>query len=502
VAMSPPGQDGLEIPGDRLLNLDLEAFSALRILVAGDFMLDEYLWGKVERISPEAPVAVVEVERESRTMGGAGNVVNNLVALGSQVEVLGLVGDDNPGRILRQEMQRLGVGVEGLFTDNERLTARKTRIFGASQQVVRIDRETRVPAPPAFEQLAKEFLRTRLAEFDALVLSDYAKGVLTPVVLRTLIAEGRKQGYPVVVDPKGTDYSLYTGATVITPNRREAEQAVGSALNGWEDLVEAGTRLRQSLALDYLLITLGAGGMLLFSGGRPELHIPTRAREVFDVSGAGDTVAALMALGLAQWGDPVLAATLANIAAGVVVGKIGTAPIFRAELARELGQGGTRLEEKIRPLAELRLLVSQLQAQGKKVVFTNGCFDLLHGGHIKFLEAARQLGDVLVVAVDSDVSVRQVKGPGRPVIGEDQRLRILAALEAVDYVTLFTSERLSELLGTLKPNVLAKGSNYPEAQVAGREIVASYGGQVSLVPITDPTSVSDLIQRIRQGEGS
>jgi D-beta-D-heptose 7-phosphate kinase/D-beta-D-heptose 1-phosphate adenosyltransferase len=206
-----------------------------------------------------------------------------------------------------------------------------------------------------------------------------------------------------------------------------------------------------------------------------------------------------MALGLAQWGDPVLAAALANAGAGVVVGKVGTAPIFRAELARELGQGGTRLEEKIRTPADLRLLVSQLQARGKKVVFTNGCFDLLHGGHIKFLEASKRLGDVLVVAVDSDESVRQVKGEGRPVIGEDQRRRILAALEAVDYVTVFTSHQLPELLAGLRPDILTKGSNYPAEQVAGAEIVQSYGGQVRLLPVTDPVSVSDLIQRIKSG---
>jgi D-beta-D-heptose 7-phosphate kinase / D-beta-D-heptose 1-phosphate adenosyltransferase len=495
--MSPKPIDILVSP-ERLRQLDLEEFSSLRILVAGDFMLDEYLWGKVERISPEAPVAVVEVERETQTLGGAGNVVNNLVALGAQVEVLGLVGEDNPGLLLKQEMLRLGVGVEGLFTDPGRRTSRKTRVLGASQQVVRIDRETRTPAPPAFEQAAKEFLHARLPRFQALVLSDYAKGVLTPPVLQELIAQGRGRGYPVVVDPKGADFSQYAGATVITPNRKEAELAAGFSLTNWEDLVRAGTQLRESLRLEYLLITLGADGMLLISGGQPEMHIPTRAQEVFDVSGAGDTVTALMALGLARWGDPVVAATLANFGAGVVVGKVGTAPVFRAELARELGQDGTRLEEKIRPLSELRLLVSQLQAQGKRVVFTNGCFDLLHGGHIEFLEASRRLGDVLVVAVDSDTSVRQVKGEGRPVIGEVQRLRILAALEAVNYVTLFDSEQLPELLAGLKPNVLTKGSNYPEEQVAGREIVAGYGGQVSLVPITEPTSVSDLIQRIRE----
>ena len=413
------------------------------------------------------------------------------------MEVLGLVGDDNPGRLLHQEMTRLGVGVEGLFTDPGRRTSRKTRVIGAAQQVVRIDRETRTPAPPAFEAAARDFLAARLPEFHALVLSDYAKGVLTPGLVQELIARGRARGCPVVVDPKGADYSGYAGATVITPNRKEAELTAGASLARWDDLVHTGHRLRERLGLDYLLVTLGAEGLVLFARDRREMHLPTRAREVFDVSGAGDTVAALMALGLAQWGDPVLAATLANLAAGVVVGKVGTQPIFRAELARELGQEGTRLEEKIRPLAELRLVLSQLQAQGKKVVFTNGCFDLLHGGHIKFLEESRRLGDALVVAVDSDASVRQVKGEGRPVIGEDQRVRILAALTAVDYVTVFTSGQLPEILAGLRPDVLTKGSNYPEAQVAGREIVAAYGGQVALIPVTETVSVTDLIQRIR-----
>jgi D-beta-D-heptose 7-phosphate kinase/D-beta-D-heptose 1-phosphate adenosyltransferase len=400
-------------------------------------------------------------------------------------------------------MTRLGVPVAGLFTDASRRTSRKTRVIGASQQVVRIDRETRTPALPAFETAAREFLRDRLPELHALVLSDYGKGVLTKALLRELITQGRARGCPVIVDPKGADYSIYSGATLVTPNRKEAELAVGYSLVRQEDLILAGRTLKESLALPYLLITLGADGMLLFSDDRdhPALHIPTRAREVFDVSGAGDTVVALMALGLAQWGDAVLAAILANIAAGVVVGKIGTAPIFKAELARELGQGGDRMADKIKTPAELRLLLPLLQAQGKKVVFTNGCFDLLHGGHIKFLEESRRLGDVLMVALDSDASVREVKGEGRPVIGEDQRLRILAALTPVDFVTIFTSSQLSKLLSELKPDILTKGSNYPEEQVAGREIVKGYGGEIKLVPITDSVSVSKLIHHIRNGEG-
>jgi D-beta-D-heptose 7-phosphate kinase/D-beta-D-heptose 1-phosphate adenosyltransferase len=485
---------------DHLRQLDLQGFCHLRVLVAGDFMLDEYIWGQVERISPEAPVLVVDVERETRTLGGAGNVVHNLVALGAQVEVLGVVGEDYPAGVLRQELARLGVAATGLLTDSQRRTSRKTRVIGNRQQVVRIDRETRSPTGEVFAAAALEYLEKVLPSLRAIILSDYGKGTLTPRLLQEIIRRGRAAGLPVVVDPKGDDYSCYTGATVVTPNRKEAELAVGRPLSRWEDLVAAGTRLQEHLGLDALLITLGPEGMLLFPAGKPELHIPTRAREVFDVSGAGDTVAAVMALGLAQWRDPVTAAALANIAAGVVVGKVGTQPVFRTELERELGGRETRLEEKIRTLAELQILVPHLQAQGKQVVFTNGCFDLLHVGHIKFLEDARRLGDVLVVALDSDASVTRVKGPGRPVIGEAQRLRMLAALEAVDYVTLFATEQLPEILERLKPDILTKGSNYPEAEVAGRHIVQAYGGQVRLLPISEAVSVSGLIQRIR-GEG-
>jgi D-beta-D-heptose 7-phosphate kinase/D-beta-D-heptose 1-phosphate adenosyltransferase len=487
------------MPWHRLQHLDLKGFSALRVLVAGDFMLDEYLWGRVERISPEAPVAVVDVERETRTLGGAGNVVNNLVALGAQVEVLGLVGEDNPARLLRQELARLGVSGAGLFADPQRRTSRKTRIIGNAQQVVRIDRESRSPFPATFAEAVRGFLEERLSFCQALVLSDYSKGTLTPELLQELIQRGHDRELPVVVDPKGADFSRYAGATVITPNRKEAELAVGQPLARWEDLVRSGHGLRERLSLNHLLVTLGSEGMLLFPRQGPELHIPARAREVYDVSGAGDTVVALMALGLAQWRDPALAATLANIAAGVVVGKVGTAPIFRGELERELGRPGTRLEEKMVTLAELSPLLSYLQAQGKRVVFTNGCFDLLHGGHIKFLEDSRRLGDVLVVALDTDASVRKVKGEGRPIIGENQRLRILAALEMVDYVTLFASDQLPEILESLKPDILTKGSNYPEEAVAGREIVLGYGGVVRLLPVTEPVSVSGLISRIRGG---
>jgi D-beta-D-heptose 7-phosphate kinase/D-beta-D-heptose 1-phosphate adenosyltransferase len=460
-------------------------------------MLDEYIWGKVSRISPEAPVTVVEVERETRTLGGAGNVVNNLAALGVGAEIIGLVGDDPPAEALRQELGRLRVEAQGLFTDPARRTTRKTRVYGGQQQVVRIDRETRTPAPESFTTAALEHLKKRLPTLQALILSDYAKGALTPEFLQGAIRLARDQGIPVVVDPKGPDYVPYADATVVTPNARELELAVGRPLAGWEERVEAAEKLRQQLDLEALLVTEGPAGMTLIS---PRGAVRLRARtprEVFDVSGAGDTVVAVLSLGLASGFDLTEAAAMANLAAGVVVTKRGTAPILLSEIEGEL-RGHVHQEEKIVALADLFFIVSHLKAQGRRIVFTNSCFDLLHVGHVKFLEKSRSLGDVLVVAVDSDRSVRRVKGEGRPVLVEGERLRMLAALAAVDYLTLFESAQLPEILARLQPDVLTKGSNYPEEKVEGWEIVAGYGGQTVLVPVRDPVSITGLINRIRQ----
>jgi D-beta-D-heptose 7-phosphate kinase / D-beta-D-heptose 1-phosphate adenosyltransferase len=477
--------------------MNLGRFSQVRILVAGDFMLDEYIWGKVSRISPEAPVTVVEVERETRTLGGAGNVVNNLSALGAQTEVIGLVGEDPPATALRQELGRLQVGAQGLFTDPSRRTTRKTRVYGGQQQVVRIDRETRTPAPESFTTRALEYLKGRLPVVQALILSDYAKGALTAEFLKEAIRLARQQGVPVVVDPKGLDYTPYAQATVITPNLRELEQAVGRVLVDWGERAAAAAELRKRLGLEALLVTEGAQGMTLI-GREGAVKLQARTpREVFDVSGAGDTVVAVLTLGLASGLDPGGAAALANLAAGVVVTKRGTAPILLSEMEREL-RGHVHQEEKIVGLAELAFMVPHLKAQGKRVVFTNGCFDLLHVGHIKFLEESRRLGDLLVVAVDTDASVTRVKGEGRPVLKEEERLRMLAALAAVDYVTLFDTGQLPDILQNLQPDILTKGSNYPEEEVEGRSLVTAYGGRVALVPISDPVSITGLINRIRQ----
>lgn len=484
-----------------LARLDLDELTGQRVLVAGDFMLDEYIWGQVERISPEAPVPVVRVQRENAVLGGAGNVVNNLVGLGAQVSVLGLVGQDHAGARLTAELQRLGVDTRGLYIDPQRQTTRKTRVIGGSQQMVRIDRENRQPASASLAGQIQERLPALLADLDAIILSDYGKGVLTDSLLATLIDTGRARGLPVVVDPKGRDYSRYRRASIITPNRKEAEEAVGYPLDSPEAIRRAGQELCQRYETTAILITLGAAGMVLVPPQGTPQAIPAQAREVFDVSGAGDTVVAVLTLGLARWREPLLAAHLANLAAGIVVGKVGTAPILKAELAAALQAQTSARPAKILTLPELLLLGPRLQAQGKRLVFTNGCFDLLHWGHIKFLEASKAHGDVLIVALDSDVSVRQVKGPGRPVIREKQRLEMLAALETVDFVTLFASEELSAILQALKPDVLTKGSNYPEAEVKGREVVQEYGGRVVIIPITDPVSISGLIQQIVQNGG-
>jgi D-beta-D-heptose 7-phosphate kinase/D-beta-D-heptose 1-phosphate adenosyltransferase len=482
---------------ERLRQADLGRFAGVRVLVAGDFMLDEYIWGKVSRISPEAPVTVVEVERETRTLGGAGNVVNNLAALGANVEVIGLVGDDVPAAALRQELGRLQVESEGLFTDPARHTTRKTRVYGGQQQVVRIDRETRTPAPASFTNRALECLKERLPGLAAVILSDYAKGALTPEFLQEAIRLAREQNVPVVVDPKGQDYSPYTQATVITPNVKELEQTVGRTLGSREERVAAAQELRQRLGIDALLVTEGAAGMTLVGpDGAVRLQART-PREVFDVSGAGDTVVAVLTLGIAAGFSLSEAASLANLAAGVVVTKRGTAPVLLSEMEGEL-KGHVHQEEKIVALAELSFIVPHLKAQGKRVVFTNGCFDLLHVGHVRFLEESRSRGDVLVVALDTDASVRRVKGEGRPVLAELERLRMLAALAAVDYVALFESAQLPEILAQLMPDVLTKGSNYPEIEVEGRDIVTGYGGQVALIPVSDPVSITGLISRIRQ----
>ena len=473
----------------------------VRVLVVGDLMLDEYLWGKAERISPEAPVQIVEVTREDLRMGGAGNVINNLVALGCQVVACSVIGGDDNGTQLQRAFTGKGVDVSGVFEDPMRATSRKTRVVAANQQIVRIDRETREPISAEFEERIVSFINERKEEFRAILISDYAKGVLTEKMLETIISIARENKIPVVVDPKGKDFSKYSGASILTPNRREAEMAAGIPISNEEGLKEAARIILENVRLAALLITRSEKGMSLFLREGETVHIPTVAREVFDVTGAGDTVLAVLGVALACGRGYADAAQLANEAAGIVVGKIGTSTVSPAEIIAAIGHGHRDTETKIKNLDVMASIVEVEKGKGRKVVFTNGCFDLLHAGHVKYLQKARSFGDLLVLGLNSDASVRRLKGEKRPLIGEAERGHILAALDCVDFVVIFDEDTPLRLIEALKPHVLVKGGDYTPDRVVGREIVESYGGRVELVEFVDGKSTTGIIEKILNNYG-
>ena len=469
---------------------------SIRCLVIGDLMLDEYLWGKAERISPEAPVQVVDIVREELRLGGAGNVVNNLVALGAQVTVCSVIGEDANGRALLEDFNQHGVAVDAIFLDPARRTSRKTRVVASHQQIVRIDRESRDPLSDATEGQVCSWITAHAASFNVILLSDYLKGVLTQRVIETVVAAAESTAIPVLVDPKGTDFSRYHGATILTPNRKEAEAASGISILDSESLGQAAGLIMERTGLVNLLITRSEEGMSLFSRSGEAVHIPTVAREVFDVSGAGDTVLASLAIGVAAGLGMAEAARLANIAAGIAVGKLGTSTVSPAEIINAVALTHSDSDSKIKHLDVLTAIITAEKARGKRVVFTNGCFDLLHAGHVKYLQKARQLGDLLVLGLNSDASVRRLKGELRPLIGEDERAHILAALDCIDYVVIFDEDTPLELITALKPDILAKGGDYTVDRVVGKEMVEAYGGRVELVTFVDGKSTTNIIERI------
>lgn len=474
----------------------LNRTKSIRCLVIGDLMLDEYLWGKAERISPEAPVQVVDVVREELRLGGAGNVANNLSELGVQVAVCSVVGDDENGRALLDAFSRKGVATDAVFTDRERRTSKKTRVVAAHQQIVRIDRESRAPLSAAMEQLVRGWIAAHAATFNIILLSDYQKGVLTPAVIESALAAAKHLGIPVVIDPKGSDFSRYSGATILTPNRREAEAASGVAIHDTGSLVRAAGVIMERAGLRHLLITRSEEGMSLFSKNEEPVHIPTVAREVFDVSGAGDTVLAALAAGMASGMAIAEAARFANIAAGIAVSKLGTSTVTPEEIVNAVALSHRDSDSKIKNRDVLAILIEAEKARGRKVVFTNGCFDLLHAGHVKYLQKARNLGDLLVLGLNSDASVRRLKGEKRPLIGESERAHILAALDCIDYVIIFDEDTPLELIEALRPHILVKGGDYTPEGVVGRELVESYGGRVELVTFVDGKSTTNIIEKV------
>lgn len=468
----------------------------IRALVIGDLMLDEYLWGKAERISPEAPVQVVEVQREELRLGGAGNVVNNLVALGCRVSACSVIGDDENGQLLLEAFMMRGVNVAGIFVDHQRKTSKKTRVLASNQQIVRIDRETRDAVARESEARLIEFIHYEVPHCDVILVSDYLKGVLTPDVLAAIVAAGREAGIPVVVDPKGSDYAKYSGATVLTPNRKEAETATGIAIRDEGSLCRAADKLLSGVTLDALLVTRSEQGMSLFQADGTTDHIPTVAREVFDVTGAGDTVLAMLGVAMGCGLGIAEAARLANTAAGIAVGKVGTSTVAPEEIIAEIGRGHQDSDSKIKNQDVLGRLVKELKDRRKRIVFTNGCFDLLHVGHVKYLQAARSFGDILILGLNSDASIRRLKGEKRPLIGEIERAHLLAALDCVDYVVIFDEDTPLKLIEAIRPDVLVKGGDYTREGVVGHEVVESYGGRVELVEFVDGRSTSGIIEKI------
>ncbi|PLX75720.1 MAG: bifunctional heptose 7-phosphate kinase/heptose 1-phosphate adenyltransferase [Desulfuromonas sp.] len=474
----------------------LGELAELKVLVVGDLMLDEYLWGQVERISPEAPVQVVAVRREELRLGGAGNVLNNLVALGAQVTVASVLGDDADGRLLREQLAGLGVDPHGIVLAPGRTTSRKTRVLASNQQIVRIDRETRASITPDQERQLLSRIETQLPECRVVLVSDYLKGVLPESLLQAIIQLTRQAGVPVVVDPKGDDYRKYRGATVLTPNRKEAEVASGVRIDDDASLAKAGEGLLRELDLDALVLTRSEAGMSLFFRDSQTVHLPTEAKEVFDVSGAGDTVLALVGLGLAAGLSLEQAAWLSNVAAGIVVGKVGTSTVVPAEIIAAVGRRHQDSDLKIHGRQPLATLLADRRARGERVVFTNGCFDLLHAGHIKYLQAARRLGDLLVLGLNSDASIRRLKGEKRPLIEQDERAHLLAALGCIDFVTVFDEDTPLELISTLRPDILVKGGDYTPEGVVGKDLVESWGGRVELIEFVDGKSTTSLIEKI------
>ncbi len=471
-----------------------------KVLVVGDVMVDEYVWGRIERISPEAPIQVVDVQSENALLGGAANVAGNLIALSSRVLLAGAVGSDDKGALLKTRLREEGVRIQGLVTDPKRPTSVKTRVMGQHQQLLRIDREQRIPLSGRAEARLINYVRKQIPLCDGVILSDYGKGVLTDGVLAETLAEARRCRKIVVADPKRKDLRHYRGVTCLTPNRKEASEALGLPLENPEQIHRAARELQRLLKSPACLITLGKDGMALLDRDAFIL-IPTVAREVFDVSGAGDTVIAVFTLVAAAGHDFTTAAHVANTAAGIVVGKVGAARVSPQEVMAYHGELLSPGDGKILEAAELRDRVRLLQGDGKRVVFTNGCFDLLHVGHIQYLQAARRLGDCLIVGLNSDASVRRLKGKRRPLISEEERSHILAALDCVDYLTVFNESTPMKLIRTLRPNILVKGRDYRKQEVVGADFVESYGGQVALVPVVQGKSTSEIVQRIVQRYG-
>ncbi len=475
-----------------------------RLLVIGDLILDRYVWGEAERVSQEAPVILLRQESEEMRLGGAANVANMIRGLDADVTIAGVVGRDSDGEELQASLINAGIDCSLVLTDESRPTTVKVRFIGRAQsrhphQILRVDREMRHALPKPIEDEFLSRLMTQLDGHQAVLISDYSKGVCTPRVLRKVIEAAKARNIPVLVDPgpKG-NYSDYAGATAVTPNRLETKLATSLEVRSASDAFVAGQQLVEKYGLECAFVTLDKDGIALsLADGDSELF-PTRKREVYDITGAGDMVLAMIGVGMADGLSPQDLCRLANVAGGLEVERIGVVAINRQEILGDLLGGSRKVHEKASDLNELARLVDARKQLGQRVVFTNGCFDLLHAGHVQYLQEAASLGDCLIVAINSDDSVRRLKGLSRPVISQQQRAMMLAALECVDHAIVFHEDTPLKLLERLQPNVLVKGGTTPI--VVGRELVESYGGEVHIlseVPEVSTTRIVSQIQTLR-----
>ncbi|WP_298375421.1 D-glycero-beta-D-manno-heptose-7-phosphate kinase [uncultured Bradyrhizobium sp.] len=480
------------------------AMSGQTVLCVGDLMLDEFVYGEVSRISPEAPAPVIAVRRSEINIGGAGNVARNIAALGGRCIFVGLIGEDAAGTVLTEALAK-EAGIETvLVRDAARPTTRKVRFVSEqfSTHMLRSDWELAAPAAPAIEQRLIDAILPRLARADIVLLSDYAKGVLTARVIRNVIDAARQAGKRVIVDPKSANLAIYRGATVLTPNRKEFAEATRSRADNQDSIAQAAPDAMVLADCEAMLVTQGERGMTLVTRDGGSIHVPALPVKVRDVSGAGDTVAAALALALAAGADWDGALRIASAAGAVAVGKTGTAIVRSAELRRKiLPHASLAAEEKIVTAGgDIDAYLEEWRRQDLRIGFTNGCFDILHPGHVKVLTGARSACDRLIVGLNSDASVKRLKGEGRPVQNERARAEVLAALEAVDLVAIFEEDTPINLITKVRPSVLVKGGDYTREQVVGHEIVEAAGGEVVLVEVLQGHSTTSLVARAREGK--
>lgn len=479
------------------MNVDISKFSSTRILCVGDVMLDRFIRGSISRISPEAPIPVLHIKDEKTVLGGAGNVVRNLKALGSHVTFISIIGRDQGGSQIQSLLNNSQNIEHHLIIDDKRTTTVKTRFIANNQQVLRTDEEHNHPLTKDQESELLKIFTSQISKHDLVVLSDYAKGLFSLQGLQVLIQVSRTHNKPILVDPKGKDFSKYKGATLLTPNLQELAHATLLLAHTQEQIIAAAQKIIKVCDLEGIIVTRGEQGMSLIEASGTVEHLQTTALEIFDVSGAGDTVIATLALTLAVGGSLSEAMTLANTAAGLVVAKVGTAVVHQDELQAALHhQELDQHEKKIVSWHKAQEITQKWKRCGQRVVFTNGCFDLLHPGHVSLLSQAKRAGDRLVVGLNTDSSVKRFKGADRPIQPEMARALVLASLASVDLVVLFDQDGPLELIETLRPDVLVKGSDYTIDQVWGAPFVQSYGGQVLLIDLVEGHSTTGIVSRI------